>query len=138
MKKQHRNSLLFILPVSLALLMSCAYWRIMGDGNDHYKAGEFNEALEDYKLSLQTKRNVGAYYYWLAMTYAALNKFDSTKIILTEGLRYYPDFSTLNLILGSLYLHHECNPDSALIFLNKAYKETKTENTKKEIELAPT
>jgi tetratricopeptide (TPR) repeat protein len=78
-------------------------WLYYNQGNAHYKAGEFDEAIEDYNKAIGIESEFTEAYNNLGNAYGRKGDYDNAIINYTKAIRINPRFGKAYVNLGYIY-----------------------------------
>ena len=101
------------------ILVSSKLYQLLGDVN--FKLGILNEAVNNYKLSIEKGLNDYNNNYYTSMSFLLKGEYEESKYYMIKALEIEPDNFEANLNLGVIYRILE-NYDEAIKYYDKAIK----------------
>lgn len=84
--------ILFFYPLNFSYSQT-NYSELIQQGNDYYKQGEYNKAIEFYQKALELNSEDYMVYYNIAYIYIKIQKYDAAKYNITLSLQKKSDFT---------------------------------------------
>ncbi|MDD5065491.1 MAG: tetratricopeptide repeat protein [bacterium] len=79
--------------------------KYINTAGDQYERGEYDKAIESYKMALKTYRDMKELYLNLANIYIIKKDFRNAEKILNEGIRNFPQSPDYYQMLGLIYMN---------------------------------